>query len=140
MRNLARVIKIKDETKTATVLPLFSSACINCLSTLKCSKNLKVIEATNKKDLKLSEGDIVKIELPLFFKISTGIAALFFPIGVAILGYFLSPIFYNIINLQTTELLRFAFSAFFLLFAELLVFLFSRVNIDFVSPEITQIL
>lgn len=140
MRNLARVVKTSQNTKNVTILPLYSSACINCLSMLNCTKNLKLLKAVNKKNFQIAEGYIVKVELPLFFKIATGIFALFFPIILAVVGYFVSPVACDFFNLETKELLRFICSALFLLFGESLVFFLSRMNVDLVSPEITQIL
>lgn len=138
MRSLSRVIKNQEGSTKAELQSIFSSACINCPHLEGCPNNGKNFTADNSKNLKLREGDIVKIDLAPAVKFFAGVCALFIPVILAAFTWYFSPLVLKIIKLPFSENLRFILCLAALAVSEGFIFILSRADFIPSVPVIVQ--
>ncbi|MGL4981362.1 MAG: SoxR reducing system RseC family protein [Treponemataceae bacterium] len=91
MSEKTKVIKI--ENKKVLVLPLISDACLSCNDS-SCAKQGKPFWVKNSLQLPLCIGDVVNLKSSTAVKSFQAIVSLFFPITMAVIGYFVANSLY----------------------------------------------
>lgn len=140
MRSLAKVVSVEDESNEATLVSIFSSACINCSAVNDCEKSGQKFKAANVNKIQLSPGNFVKIDLPKKIKILRGISSLFIPIILTGVMWFISPLLLKKMNFLTTENARFILCLLVLTVTEITVFILSKADFFPVKPQIKQMI
>ena len=137
MRDFAIVKKI--EGRKIEVVSLISNACVVCNS-IECAKKGKSFHVLNKKNFPLEENAIIRIGFSPILTGTLGLVSLLFPIGSAILGFFLTPRLSTKFDFQISAQSQAIVVGIFFILAALLVFIVSRTNIHLSRPEVLQIL
>ncbi|MGL4986765.1 MAG: SoxR reducing system RseC family protein [Treponemataceae bacterium] len=124
---------IKIEKKKILVRPLITDACLSCTDS-SCAKQGKPFFVKNILNLPIQYGDMVDLASSPTIKIFQATISLFFPIIMALIGYFASKIVYE--KLYPTQLVpevwRVSGVLLFFIFALTLVFVRSYF---FSTPE-----
>jgi uncharacterized membrane protein YoaK (UPF0700 family) len=135
MRDKAVVTKITGQD--ILVVPLITDACLSCKN--GCAKRGKPFTVSNKKNLPVQTGTIVKISASPLKQAVQGITALLFPVICAVAGYLAAPAAARTIGRPVTEGFRAGLVLLFLALSSLIVYLLSRSSIHLTKSEIAEI-
>ena len=137
MRDFAIVKGI--EGQRIEVVSLISDACITC-SSIDCAKQGKSFHVINKRNVPISENNIVRIGFPRILNGILGLISLFTPIFCSAIGFFFSPIVATKLGFELTQTTKALTVIAFFFISSALVFIISRTDLHLTHPEIIQVL
>lgn len=97
------------------------------------------IEVTNRSNLKIEEGSIVRIGFPKKYEFIQGILSLLFPILFGLAGMFFAPQILRIFKIKCTEETKFCITTLFFLIVAIIIRLINRSPHTVIKPSITAI-
>ncbi|MCR5724234.1 MAG: hypothetical protein K6G80_04015 [Treponema sp.] len=119
-------------------IALVSDMCSTCPST--CGRTGKPFLVSNKYNLPIKEGSVVRVYHSQRIRGISGIMALLMPLACGLLAYRLSPELAERLRMQLTEAFKSVCVLAGILIPSTAIFIINRSTLHLFKPEITQIL